>query len=151
MQKILSGEVILWSGVSNWFGQMSEGYIAWWPSPLIQSISFSLCLPMGYLFSPLVLPFPFLPDAPSITRHQQGIRFRSCRWENEIISSSISSSSSPTAANSCSSWCFFLKPQVQELYISSSFENKTSPAPVIVEKSWKRVYWKLRTTEDKYK
>lgn len=53
-----TGEATQQSGAANWFGQLSEGCIARWPSLLIPSISFSLCLPTGYVFSPLVLPFP---------------------------------------------------------------------------------------------
>lgn len=116
----------------SWFGQMSEGCIVWWPSPLIPSISFSLCLPTATSSLLWFFHFLSLPDAPSITRHQQRCRIPLLQWENEIISSSISSSSSPTAANSCSSWCFFLKPQVPEWCdytgISSSIENKMSLA-----------------------
>lgn len=84
-------------------------------------------LPLLSSGSPISSPSLMHPLSPGVS---SGVRFRSCRWENEIISSSISSSSSPTAAKSCGSRCFSLKPQVQELCdyagISSSIENKMS-------------------------
>lgn len=89
----------------------------------------SYVLPLLSSGSPISSPSLMHPLSPGVSSR---VGFRSCRWENEIISSSISSSSSPTAANSCSSWCFFLKPQVQELCdyagISSSIANKMSLA-----------------------
>lgn len=86
-------------------------------------------LPLLSSGSPISSPSLMDPLSPGISCR---VGFLSCRWENEIISSYISSSSSLTAASSCSRQCFFLMPQVQELCdyagISSSIGKKISLA-----------------------